>query len=47
MDLKKLMTLVLSVCCALPLYAQSKEEGRLKESYNVLRDLMPVVGKEL
>ena len=39
MDLKKLMTLVLSVCCALPLYAQSKEEGRLKESYNVLRDL--------
>jgi lipid-binding SYLF domain-containing protein len=33
------MTLVLSACCALPLYAQSKEEGRLKESYNVLRDL--------
>jgi len=39
MALKKLIILALFVWCALPLYAQSKEDARLKESYNVLRDL--------
>ena len=39
MALKKLIMLALFVWCALPLYAQSKEDARLKESYNVLRDL--------
>lgn len=36
---KKWVAFVFCVCCALPLYAQSKEDDRMKESYNVLRDL--------
>jgi len=39
MTAKKWVALVFCVCCALPLYAQSKEDDRMKESYNVLRDL--------
>lgn len=37
--------LVLCICCAMPLLAQSKEEDRLKESHTVLKEILGMPDK--
>jgi lipid-binding SYLF domain-containing protein len=43
--MKKLASFVLFACCALPQYAQEKENERLKESYNVLKEILATPDK--
>ena len=38
--MKRQAVLMLFACCMLPLCAQEKESERLKESYNVLKELL-------
>ena len=43
--MRKLITIVLAACCAAPFYAQEKEDARLKESYQVLKEILATPDK--
>jgi len=38
--MKRLTALMLLSCCVLPLWAQKKEDTRLHDSYNVLKEIL-------
>jgi lipid-binding SYLF domain-containing protein len=38
--MKKLCTILLTVACAIPSFAQNKEDDRIKESYQVMKEIL-------
>ena len=43
--MRRIITIAWLVCCATPFYAQEKEDTRLKESFDVLKEILATLDK--